>query len=141
MNELAKRNILDKVYILVGITPMKSLKMAKFLNDEVPGVRVPKKLIDRMEAAGDGAEKEGIQIALELIEGARKLQGINGVHLMAVNWEEIVPSIVTQAGLLPPDFVAPEIKPQAEKPAGAPKKAPAAEGAPVATTTVAKEAA
>jgi methylenetetrahydrofolate reductase (NADPH) len=107
LNELAKRNILDKVFILVGITPLKSLKMAHYLDEQVPGVTVPKRLIDRMEAAGDGAEEEGIKIALELIEAVKAKQGISGIHLMAVNWEEIVPRIVTDAGLLPKGFIAP----------------------------------
>ncbi|MBE3143787.1 MAG: methylenetetrahydrofolate reductase C-terminal domain-containing protein [Planctomycetes bacterium] len=107
LNEIAKRNILDKVYILAGITPIKSVKMARYLNAEVPGVSVPKKLIDRMEAAGDGAEEEGIRIALELIEALRKKQGVHGIHLMPVNWEDITPRIITEAGLLPPDFVIP----------------------------------
>jgi methylenetetrahydrofolate reductase (NADPH) len=107
LNELAKRNILEKVYIMVGITPLKSLKVAQYMNNEVPGVFVPDKIIKRMEAAGDGAEEEGVQIALELIaeiktKFARSAGGaVNGFHLMAVGWEEIVPRIVTEAGLLP----------------------------------------
>ncbi len=101
LNELAKRNILDKVYILVGITPLKNLKMARYMNDEVPGVYIPEKLLKRMEAAGDGAEEEGVQIALELIEAVKNKQGVSGIHLMAVGWEEIVPRIVTEAGLMP----------------------------------------
>ncbi len=101
LNELAKRNILDKVYILVGITPLKSLKVARYMNDEVPGVFIPDKLLKRMEKAGDGEEEEGVQIALELIEAVRKLEGINGIHLMAVGWESIVPRIVEDAGLVP----------------------------------------
>ncbi len=105
LNELAKRDILDKVYILVGITPLKSLKVAQYMNKEVPGVYIPEPLMRRMEAAGDGAAEEGVQIALEVIEAVRRLQGVNGIHLMAVGWEEIVPRIVTEAGLLPADFV------------------------------------
>lgn len=101
LNELTKRNILDKVYILVGITPLKNLKMARYMNDEVPGVYIPEKLLKRMEAAGDGAEEEGVQIALELIEAVKNKQGVNGIHLMAVGWEEIVPRIITDAGLMP----------------------------------------
>jgi methylenetetrahydrofolate reductase (NADPH) len=58
----------------------------------------------RMEAAGDGAPEEGVTIALELIEAIKKKQGIHGIHLMAVGWEEIVPRIVTEAGLLPKDL-------------------------------------
>jgi 5,10-methylenetetrahydrofolate reductase len=106
LNELAKRDILDKVFILVGITPLKNLKMAQYMHDQVPGVYIPEKLLKRMETAGDCAEEEGIQIALELIEAVRDKQGVNGIHLMAVGWEEIVPRIVTEAGLLPKDFAA-----------------------------------
>jgi methylenetetrahydrofolate reductase (NADPH) len=100
LNELAKRNILDKVYILIGITPLKSLKMAQYMHNEVPGVTIPSKLLQRMESAKDGAEEEGVQIALELIEAIKGKQGVNGIHLMAVGWEEIVPRIVVEAGLL-----------------------------------------
>jgi methylenetetrahydrofolate reductase (NADPH) len=99
---------LDKVYILVGITPLKSLKVAQYMNNEVPGVTIPESLIKRMEKAGDGAAEEGVAIALELIEQVKKLQGIHGIHIMAVGWEEIVPRIVTEAGLLPKDFTIPQ---------------------------------
>lgn len=103
LNELAKRDILDKVYILVGITPLKSLKIAQYMHEHVPGVSIPAAVMDRIEAAGDGAQEEGVTITLELIEAIRDKQGVNGIHLMAVNWEEIVPRIVTDAGLLPPN--------------------------------------
>ncbi len=108
LDALAQRNILDKVYILIGITPLKNLKMAQYMHNEVPGVTIPEVLLKRMEAAKDGAEEEGVQIALELIEAVRNKQGVNGIHLMAVGWEEIVPRIVTEAGLLPEGFTAPE---------------------------------
>jgi len=108
LNELAKRNILDKVYILIGITPLKNLRMAQYMHHEVPGVIIPDKLLKRMEAAGDGAEEEGVQIALELIEAVKNKQGVNGIHIMAVGWEEIVPRVVTEAGLLPKGFAQPE---------------------------------
>ena len=101
LNELGRRNIIDKVYILAGVTPLKSLKMAQYMDKEVPGIFVPKKIMARMEAAGDRAEEEGVQIALELIQAIKGLQGIHGIHLMAVGWEEIVPRIVTEAGLVP----------------------------------------
>ncbi len=108
LDELAKRDILDKVYILVGITPLKSYKTAMYMNNEIPGVFIPDPLLKRMQAAGDGAEEQGVQIALELIEQVRRLQGIHGIHLMAVGWEEIVPRIVTEAGLLEKQPVFPE---------------------------------
>ncbi len=77
LEELAKRDILDKVYILVGITPLKSLKMAKYMHDEVPGVVIPETVLQRMseaEQAGKASE-EGVQIALELIEKVARQAG------------------------------------------------------------------
>ena len=101
LNALAQRNILDKVYILIGITPLKSVKMAEYMHFEVPGVTIPENYMKRMQSAGDKAEEEGIQIALELIEAVKGKQGVNGIHLMAVGWEEIVPRILKDSGLAP----------------------------------------
>jgi methylenetetrahydrofolate reductase (NADPH) len=123
LNELAKRGILDKVYILIGITPLKTLKMATYMNDAVPGVFIPDALMQRMESAeqAGNAQEEGVQIALELIEQIKKFkgQGVNGLHIMAVGWEEIVPRIVTEGGVLPPDF-DPSALPPAKEHAAAP---------------------
>ncbi len=111
LNELAKRDILDKVFVLIGITPIKSLGMAQYMHHEVPGVSIPDPVMRRLEAAGDGVQEESIAITLELIEAIRTKQGVNGLHLMAVGWEEIVPRLVEEARLLPPDFKPPEIEP------------------------------
>jgi methylenetetrahydrofolate reductase (NADPH) len=108
LNELAKRNVLDKVYILIGIAPLKSLKMALMLKD-VPGIHMPGTILQRMDAANvaGNAQAEGLQIALELISQMKKYhgQGIHGIHLMPVGWDEIVPRIVMEAGLMPEEFV------------------------------------
>ncbi len=101
LNEIAKREILDKVYILIGITPLKSYKTAAYMNSKIPGVFVPDKILKRMEAAKNkgNEQEEGVQIALELIEKIKTKQGVHGIHLMAIGWEEIVPRIVEEAGL------------------------------------------
>lgn len=110
LNELAKRDILDKVYILIGITPLKTLKMAQYMHHEVPGVTIPEAILKRLENAGDGVEEEGVQIALEIIEAIKSKEGVNGIHMMAVGWEEIVPRIVMEAGLdKPVDIALPEL--------------------------------
>jgi methylenetetrahydrofolate reductase (NADPH) len=111
LNELAKRNILDKVYIMIGITPLKSARMTHYMT-QVPGVYLPDSIIKRMdeaEAAGN-AREEGAQIALELIRQIKQYetQGVHGLHIMPVGWEDIVPRLVTETGLLPPEFVAPQ---------------------------------
>lgn len=101
LNEIAKREILDKVYIMIGITPLKNYKTAAYMDKKIPGVFVPKGILNRMEAAKENGneQEEGLQIALELIEKIKAKQGVHGIHLMAVGWEEIVPRIVMEAGL------------------------------------------
>lgn len=104
LNEIARRGILDKVYIMVGVTPLKSLKMTQHMV-KLPGVHIPPALLRRMEDAekNGNAQEEGVQIALETIEKIKgyEKQGIHGLHIMPVGWEEIIPRIVTEAGLLP----------------------------------------
>ena len=101
LNEIAKRNILNKVYIMIGITPLKSYKTAAYMNSKIPGVFVPEKILKRMKIAKEkgNEQEEGVQITLELIEKIKVKQGVHGIHLMAVGWEEIVPRIVKEAGL------------------------------------------
>lgn len=78
------------VKILAGVLLIKSAKMAKFLNENVPGVNVPQEIIDRLEKSKDPI-KTGIEIARELVN---KLKPIcHGVHIMTVGNEEIVVDI------------------------------------------------
>ena len=116
LNEIAKRNILDKVYIMIGITPLKSAKMTHYMT-QVPGVYVPEQIIKRMDDANDkggpqGAQEEGVQIALEIIEKIKGKQGIHGLHIMPVGWEDIVPRIVTEADYYQRDLQKPESEPE-----------------------------
>lgn len=103
LNEIAKRGILDKVYIMVGITPLKSLKMTQYMT-QVPGVYIPPAILKRMEDAdkAGNAQEEGVQIALELVRKIKEYekQGVHGLHIMPVGWEDIVPRIVKEAGLM-----------------------------------------
>jgi methylenetetrahydrofolate reductase (NADPH) len=98
---LDKRNLLDKVYILAGLIPLKSARAAHFMADEVPGVYVPPQIVKRMDDAGDkaGQEEEGVTIALEIIEKLRNTPGISGMHVMAVHWENIVPRLIEESGV------------------------------------------
>jgi len=92
---------LDKqTHILAGVIPIKSAGMARYMRDYVSGVTVPDEVVSRMEQAQD-AKVEGAKIAVEIIERVKEIPGIHGVHIMAVGWEDIVPEIVEQAGLLP----------------------------------------
>jgi methylenetetrahydrofolate reductase (NADPH) len=99
LEQLDKRNILNKVYILIGIAPLKSFKVAEYLHTKVPGVSMPEKIMKRMEKAGESASEEGVQIALEVIDSVKRKQGINGIHIMSLSWESIVQRIVMESGL------------------------------------------
>jgi methylenetetrahydrofolate reductase (NADPH) len=99
LEELYKRNVLDKVFILVGLVPLKSYKAARYLHEKVPGVFLPEIILKRMEKAGESAPEEGVQIALELIRSVRQKPGVNGIHLMTLGWEEVVQRIVSESGL------------------------------------------
>jgi methylenetetrahydrofolate reductase (NADPH) len=99
LEQLDKRNILGKAFILVGVAPLRSLKVALHLNKEIPGVTIPESIIRRIEKAGTSAHEEGITIALEHIEKIKKKQGINGIHLMTFGCESTVQRIIEEAGL------------------------------------------
>ena len=92
----------EKVYILAGVTPMKSVGMAKYMKSKVPGMDVPDEVIKRLQGAEKGkVAVEGIKIACEQIEEFKEMQGVAGVHLMAIEWEHKVPEIAEQAKVLP----------------------------------------
>lgn len=89
-----------EVYILPGVTPLKSAGMAKYMKNYVPGLDVPDALIERISKASDPKD-EGINITVEIINQLRDIEGIAGVHIMAIEWEEAVPVIAKRADLPP----------------------------------------
>jgi len=92
----------EKTSILAGITPMKSVGMAKYMQTKVPGMDVPEDIIKRLRGVEKKRQKmEGIKIAVEQIQEFKEMEGIAGVHLMAIEWEHRVPEIADMAGVLP----------------------------------------
>jgi len=89
-----------KVHILAGVLPIKSHKAALYMKNKVSGMIVPDAIVDRMRSASD-PKAEGIKMCVEQIDRLRSIEGVHGVHIMAVAWEEKVPEIVRDAGLLP----------------------------------------
>ena len=99
--EMVRDQGLDKkVHIIAGVIPIKSLGMARYMRDNVSGVSVPDEIVTRLEDA-KSAKEEGVKITLEIIDQLKEIDGIHGIHIMAVAWEDIVPVIVERAGLLP----------------------------------------
>lgn len=113
MKRVVDLRLHEKVYILAGIGPLKSAGAARYMRDKVPGMMVRDEYVERMEGAVAGISKEdkqarreawqqeGIRIAIEQIQEMRGIEGVAGVHIMAIEWEEAVRPIVEGAGLLP----------------------------------------
>lgn len=100
MGQARDMGLTEKVSILAGITPIKTVGMARYMAAKVAGMDVPEELIQRM--AGVPKEKqaqEGIKIAVETIHQVREMPGVAGIHLMAIEWEHKVPEILEAAGL------------------------------------------
>jgi methylenetetrahydrofolate reductase (NADPH) len=102
MKQVVDKGLHERCYILAGVTPMKNAGMANFMAKYVPGMDIPESLIKRLKGVDkrDQAE-EGIKIALEQIEEFKEMDGVAGVHLMAIEWEHKVPEIAERAGVLP----------------------------------------
>jgi methylenetetrahydrofolate reductase (NADPH) len=102
MKRAVDMGLTEKAHILAGVTPMKSAGMAKYMAKFVPGMDVPDELVKRIEGAGKGKmAEEGIKFAIEQIEEFKEMEGVAGVHLMAIEWEHKVPEIAERAGVLP----------------------------------------
>lgn len=102
MEGVCDRGLDEKIYILAGITPMRSLGMAKYLRKAVPGMDVPDDLIDRLAGVDKNKQaEEGIKFAIETIQRLKEVKGVAGFHIMAIEWEEKVPEIVEESGLYP----------------------------------------
>jgi methylenetetrahydrofolate reductase (NADPH) len=111
MKRVVDLGVHKQVAILAGVGPLKTPGAAKYMRDQVPGMDVPDEIVERMEAAGKGIEDKkakaaankeaGIKICVEMIQQMREIEGVAGVHIMAIEWEEAVPIIMEKAGLLP----------------------------------------
>ncbi len=88
------------VKILAGIVLLTSARMAKYMTENVPGIFVPQNLIDELAAAPKGeALNKGIEIAGRMTAALKKDSICDGVHVMAIGREELVPDILAAAGL------------------------------------------
>jgi len=120
MRRVVDLGLHEKTYILAGVAPIKSLGAARYMATKVPGMEVDPEYIERMQDSAKGlpslkeiktmddpkeasearrlrqeaAQSEGIQICIDIINACREMEGVAGVHIMAIEWEEAVDSIV-----------------------------------------------
>jgi len=102
MKGVCDRGLHEKVHILAGLTPLKSLGMARYMKNKVPGMDVPDEVIKRLSGVPKEKQaEEGIKFCIESIERLKEIEGVHGFHIMAIEWEHKVPEIVELAGLYP----------------------------------------
>ena len=90
----------ERVYMLVGVGPLRSERAAEFMRSRVPGVHIPDAVVERLaKTPRKQKREEGIRICVEIIEQVRQIEGVRGVHIMAYRQEEAVPEIVERAGI------------------------------------------
>jgi len=109
MKKVVDLGLHRKTAILAGVGPVKSPGMVRHMRLNVPGLALPEAIDARLEDAGKGIEdkearaqawrEEGKRICVETIRQIREIEGVAGVHIMAIEWEEAVPEIVKAAGL------------------------------------------
>jgi methylenetetrahydrofolate reductase (NADPH) len=102
MRQVVDMGLHERVAILAGVTPLKSVGMGKYMKNLVPGMDVPDNVIERLKGVGKEKQAdEGIKICIESIQRLKEMEGVRGVHIMAIEWEEKVKEIAKGAGLLP----------------------------------------
>jgi methylenetetrahydrofolate reductase (NADPH) len=102
MASIVERGLHRKAFILVGVGPLRSARAAEWMRTNVPGVVIPDAVIDRLKGVpGDRQRAEGKKLCVEIIQEARTIPGVSGVHVMAYRQEELVAEIIEESGLLP----------------------------------------
>jgi methylenetetrahydrofolate reductase (NADPH) len=102
MTRVRDLGMLDRVYILAGVGPLKSPRAAEFMRTHVPGVVIPEAVVDRLKKTPpDRWRAEGIEICIEIIEQIRQIKGVAGIHMMAYRQEDVIAEIIERLGLVP----------------------------------------
>ncbi len=91
--------LLGRVFILVGVGPLRSAKAADWMRTHVPGLHIPDSVIERLAGAKDQA-REGRNLCIEIMQELRGIPGVAGAHIMAYRQEDTVPEIVERSGVL-----------------------------------------
>ena len=100
MTQVRDRGLETRAFILGGVTPFKSVRMAEYMAKNVAGIDIPEELIKRLKGVAPAEQKkEGLKICVETIQALREMPGVHGIHIMAIEWEDAVPEIVSAAGL------------------------------------------
>ena len=102
MKQVGDLGLLDEVYMLVGVGPLRSDRAAEYMRTKIPGVVIPDEVVERLRKTPKNQQREeGKRICVEIIQQVREIKGVDGVHVMAYRQEELVAEIIEGAGLFP----------------------------------------
>ncbi|MFN3656026.1 MAG: methylenetetrahydrofolate reductase [Pseudolabrys sp.] len=93
---LAEHGLGDKIFMLIGVAPLRSAKSARWMKEKLFGTIIPDAIVDRMEAAADPVA-EGVRICVETIAALADIAQVAGVHIMAPNNDAVVPQVIEEA--------------------------------------------
>ncbi|WP_119300372.1 methylenetetrahydrofolate reductase [Dongia deserti] len=99
MDQVREQGLHKKAFFLIGVGPLPSARTARWMKNNVPGVHIPDAIIERMEKAKD-QRAEGKQLAIDLIQEIKEIEGVSGVHVMAYRQEEFVNEIIQASGVM-----------------------------------------
>jgi 5,10-methylenetetrahydrofolate reductase len=100
-DRMRARGLFERTKVIVGATPLRSAKQARFMDEKLPGVSVPASMIAALDAAGEDAASVGLDLAVELVGTIRTIPGVAGIHVMAMGHDEVTRELVERAGLFP----------------------------------------
>lgn len=95
------RGLFERAKVLIGVTPLRSAAQARFMDEKLYGVSVPASTISALESAGAGAAAVGMDLTVDLVEAIRRIEGIAGIHVMALGRDDATRELVERAGLFP----------------------------------------
>ncbi len=102
MKRVRDRGLDQQTKILAGVAPIRSAGAARYMKTKVPGMDVPDEIVERLRGVPrEQVAPEGIKLCVDIINRVQEIQGVAGIHLMAIEWEDAVPEIVDRSGLLP----------------------------------------
>ena len=92
------RGLFERAKVLIGVTPLRSEKQARFMDERLPGVRVPEAMV---QVVASGGEEAGFALTVDVVGAIRSIEGVSGVHLMGLGRDDIIRRVVEAAGLFP----------------------------------------
>ena len=93
--------LFERAKVIIGVTPLRSAKQARFMDEKLPGVHVPSAMIDALEAAGDEAPEAGMDLTAALVEDIRAIPDVAGIHVMAMGHDDVTRDLIERSGLFP----------------------------------------